>query len=319
MCETKELCRTQQCGDDDHAAATASCEGCLKAGRVLLIFSSAPLDLPSPPEHHCSPSLKNDMKPLTLLLGFTALLHSLTGAASVDSRIINGHEVTPHSKPYMASLQIKRSHICGGFLVGKSFVMTAAHCFNRGAEMTVVLGAHDIINRAERTQRIAVRFYHIYPGYDNTTLQNDIMLLQLQKEAQLGSRIQCIPLPKKDKDVKPNTECIVAGWGATTTGGEASSRLRAVNVTVVDRKVCKTAWRGQITPRMMCAGGNVGKRGFCQGDSGGPLVCNSKKPTAEGIVSFNELKACDNPQIPNVYTQVSKYLPWIKCIMGSTN
>ncbi|MGH0186909.1 UNVERIFIED_CONTAM: hypothetical protein FKN15_022936 [Acipenser sinensis] len=147
----------------------------------------------------------------------------------------------------------------------------------------------------------------------------DELVLLLQKEAQLGSRIQCIPLPKKDKDVKPNTECIVDGWGANTTGGGASSRLRAVNVTVVDRKVCKTAWRGQITPRMMCAGGNVGKRGFCQGDSGGPLVCNSKKPTAEGIVSFNELNACDNPQKPNVYTQVSKYLPWIKCIMGSTN
>ncbi|MBN3272023.1 CFAD factor, partial [Polyodon spathula] len=236
----------------------------------------------------------------------------------VDSRIINGQEVMPHSKPYMASLQIKGSHICGGFLVGKSFVMTAAHCFNRNMEMTVVLGAHDISDRIERVQRVAVRFYHIYPGYDNHTLQNDIMLLQLQKEAQVGSRIQCIPLPKKDKDVKPKTECVVAGWGATRTGGNASSKLRAVNVTVIDKKVCKTAWKNQITERMMCAGGNVGRHGFCQGDSGGPLVCN-KKPTAEGIVSFNEWKACDNPQKPNVYTQVSKYLPWIKCIMESTN
>lgn len=45
-----------------------------------------------------------------------------------------------------------------------------------------------------------------------------------------------------------------------------------------------------------------------QGDSGGPLVCNRM---AVGVVSFN-MGICEYPNVPNVYANLSKYLPWIK-------
>lgn len=45
-----------------------------------------------------------------------------------------------------------------------------------------------------------------------------------------------------------------------------------------------------------------------QGDSGGPLVCNGM---AVGVVSFN-MGICDYPNVPNVYVNLSKYIPWIK-------
>ncbi|XP_049321842.1 cathepsin G-like [Astyanax mexicanus] len=52
-----------------------------------------------------------------------------------------------------------------------------------------------------------------------------------------------------------------------------------------------------------------------QGDSGGPLVC---KGTAVGIVSFTDSKSCNSPKmLPNVYTKISKFLPWINGIVGS--
>ncbi|XP_061093810.1 tryptase-2-like [Conger conger] len=53
-----------------------------------------------------------------------------------------------------------------------------------------------------------------------------------------------------------------------------------------------------------------------QGDSGGPLVC---KGTAVGIVSFNDYGNCNKPEKPNVYTRISKYLSWVKCIISSVN
>lgn len=49
---------------------------------------------------------------------------------------------------------------------------------------------------------------------------------------------------------------------------------------------------------------------FLQGDSGGPLVCNS---VAVGIVSFN--KGCKYPDVPNIYTDISKHVRWIKAMM----
>jgi len=45
-----------------------------------------------------------------------------------------------------------------------------------------------------------------------------------------------------------------------------------------------------------------------QGDSGGPLVCNK---VAIGVISFNQPKKCDSSTLPNVYTNISKFMPWI--------
>ncbi|XP_061093815.1 complement factor D-like, partial [Conger conger] len=233
-----------------------------------------------------------------------------------DSSIVNGREAKPHSRPYMVSVQQNKRHKCGGFLVSDSFVMTAAHCLTWRQNLTVLLGAHDL-SENQKSNRAEVKFYHIHPGFEADTLKNDIMLLQLKTAVKKTKEVQWIPLPKKDKDIKPKTVCSVAGWGANKTKGYASPRLLEFNVTVMDRKTCKKKWVLEpITSRMICGALNIDNKGICQGDSGGPLVC---KGTAVGIVSFNDYGNCNKPEKPNVYTQISKYLSWVKCIISSVN
>uniref|UniRef100_A0A3Q3SHL3 Mast cell protease 1A-like n=1 Tax=Mastacembelus armatus TaxID=205130 RepID=A0A3Q3SHL3_9TELE len=43
------------------------------------------------------------------------------------SGIVGGKVSKPHSRPYMASLQFQGHHSCGGILIEKNFVLTAAH------------------------------------------------------------------------------------------------------------------------------------------------------------------------------------------------
>ncbi|XP_013210966.1 granzyme F-like [Microtus ochrogaster] len=130
----------------------------------------------------------------TALILLTFLLPLGPGA----EEIIGGHEVKPHSCPYMAYIAFfhddgKRHH-CGGFLVKDNFVLTAAHC--RGSSMNVTLGAHDIRIQEETWQFIPVAEAIPHPAYNPEDSSNDIMLLKLERKAKRTNAMRSLPLPR---------------------------------------------------------------------------------------------------------------------------
>ncbi|KAB0337419.1 hypothetical protein FD754_025199, partial [Muntiacus muntjak] len=79
------------------------------------------------------------MQPLLLLMA--SLLPPRLGQPFLSEEIIGGHEAKPHSRPYMAFIQFlgeKCWKRCGGVLIQKDFVLTAAHC--RGSCLSQLLG-----------------------------------------------------------------------------------------------------------------------------------------------------------------------------------
>ncbi|KAE8278561.1 Vitamin K-dependent protein Z Precursor [Larimichthys crocea] len=67
----------------------------------------------------------------------------------------------------------------------------------------------------------------------------------------------------------------------------------------------------RITPRMFCAGYDTIAKDACQGDSGGPHVTRYHSTYfVTGIVSWGE--GCARRGKYGVYTQVSKYIDWIR-------
>uniref|UniRef100_A0A8C1V1D3 Peptidase S1 domain-containing protein n=1 Tax=Cyprinus carpio TaxID=7962 RepID=A0A8C1V1D3_CYPCA len=229
---------------------------------------------------------------------FTAILltTAVTTLHITGIDIINGEKASKNSLQYMFSVQNNKTHECGGFLISPQYVLTAAHCL--------------LFHRKKKNKFIPKTFKNVKMG-------NDIMLLKISSKAVLGEKVKTVKIPDLHYRVESNTQCLVAGWGSTKQHKDVNDLL-ALNVTsTVDIHNCKKAWKKykesitKLPPNIICAGGYKQNGGVCLGDSGGPLVCDSM---AVGIVSFST-KGCKYPDVPNIFTDISKYAHWIKAIM----
>ncbi|XP_038136729.1 granzyme B(G,H)-like [Cyprinodon tularosa] len=242
---------------------------------------------------------------IMLLYLLTFLTQKVHGAV-----IINGKNVPDGLMLYMVSVQNNKGHVCGRFLIREDYVITAAHC-DKHNPTSVIIGTHNLKNIDDSTMRYSVtRCRH--PDYVKVESGDDIMLLKLVGKVQFNNRVQPIPIPRTEVKLKDKAKCRVAGWGFTKTGGKISNGLKVADVSLMSLKECKNKWKflkHSLPNNITCAAGPKLKAGFCKGDSGGPLICGGK---AVGIVSFN--MECDT-YVPNVYTDVSKYVSWINGIV----
>uniref|UniRef100_A0A4W3HM54 Si:dkey-33m11.7 n=1 Tax=Callorhinchus milii TaxID=7868 RepID=A0A4W3HM54_CALMI len=209
-----------------------------------------------------------------------------------QARIIGGYSVSHHSVKYQVSLQRRGGfHYCGGSLIRRRWVLTAAHCRIRAAHMQIVVGEHSLFRR-EGTEQV---FYPLklisHPQYNLTTKNGDIMLIKVSAVTH--------GLP----------ELLLSGWGLTNSkGGRLPAQLRAVRVPIVDTSWCNgsQSYSGKLTRNMICAGFWSGGKDACRGDSGGPLICQGR---LYGVVSWGN--NCAEIHYPGVYTAVAKFRKWI--------
>ncbi|XP_020018875.1 granzyme M isoform X2 [Castor canadensis] len=255
------------------------------------------------------------MEPRWFLLLVVVLGTLLAAGNAFEIKIIGGHEVAPHSCPYMASLQKAGSHLCGGVLVHPRWVLTAAHCLTEPVQrLRLVLGLHDLHNPHAPGLTFHIKAAIRHPGY-NLHLENDLMLLKLDGQVRPSRTIRPLAVPRGRRAVPAGTKCSMVGWGQTHQGGKPARTLQKLDLHVLDIRMCNNSrfWNGSITSHMLCLAADSKAQAPCKGDSGGPLVCS--KGQLSGILSFSS-KTCTDVFKPPVATAVAPYVSWIRKITG---
>ncbi|KAF0313610.1 Melanization protease 1 [Amphibalanus amphitrite] len=262
--------------------------------------------------------------------------------SSLVPRITGGKEVRHGQHPWMALIGYRHSETgrvsyrCGGALIGRRHVLTAAHCLvSLPAQLrldSVRLGDHNLSRPTDcaltpdgrpvcgvpQEFRIAALFIHSDYNKPSARL-NDIALLKLDRpvvEDNFVGKI-CLPFDSTRQRNYTGVGLSAVGFGSVGPGRDSPSSEVLLEVVLpgVDQQRCAAAVRrlgGLLGPRQMCAGGEPG-RDVCFGDSGAPLVADpgagELAPTLVGLVAYGA-RLCDGA-VPGVFTRVSSYLNWI--------
>lgn len=247
---------------------------------------------------------------MRIVLSTTALL-SLAGSAIANEAIVGGTQAAQGEFPYQVSVQTS-SHKCGGSIIDKNHILTAAHCVDglTASRLRIRAGSNQ---HASGGKLVKVAKVTQHAEYDKKSSKNDIAVLKLASSLEFGDTISAVDLPSSADDVPPvGTECSVTGWGSTSSGGGSiPSNLLVAYVNIIDHEECKKNYADstEVDDNMICAGAKAGGKDACQGDSGGPLVDASTKKQV-GVVSWGF--GCGKHYQPGVYASTAAYLEWIQ-------
>jgi len=250
-------------------------------------------------------------------------------------RIVQGWEADFAEWPWQATLLMKRrqewEHFCGGSLLNRNWVITAAHCVkgDSPSDVMVRLGEHDVESRNEPHPHIDIKVKKIivHPNYQSRVANTkDVALLQLDEPVNYTINVIPICLPEND-DKLVNETGWIKGYGCMSDPYDygpslpSPTVLREVSLPILSNTDCADRilksinfddtldrTNGKLPDHMICGGNNNKGQSGCFGDSGGPFAVQhqDKSYFLAGVVSWGDVGDW------SVFSRVSAVKDWIK-------
>lgn len=261
-----------------------------------------------------------------------------TTFCDTSNRILGGAKIDIEAAPYQVAIFYDSHQYCGGSLMSRNFVLSAAHCFYGDHFPGLTLNVRIGTSTPKDGSGLSIKVKSIYnhPEFNKITTDYDFSLLRLNDVDKFPSIVQFVKLPTLFDQLNDGDEVFISGWGRTEFG-VGSNALLGATVEISNFETCRKNYEGinlTVTERMICAGKDGGKVDSCSGmnfklirkeskwnifwfflgDSGGPLVRKSDG-ILFGVTSFG--CGCGNAKYPGVYAKVSYVLEWISEVMSS--
>lgn len=276
----------------------------------------------------------------SFLIGCT-IAHGNVNKSLITEKVFGGQVATDKYRWSVANiveyedLSEEIISICTGSILGKKWILTAAHCFYSensneiSAEKFGAVPATEntaITTQGWNTYGIGARKIFVHNNYDNRyqTVPNarlyDIAVIELESEI-IGTGFQPVRL---GKDPSPLTKVMAVGYGSKKADGPTPKKLQMTPLIVQSKDWCQSDLEEEYARDMICSisenylTGSSATNGLCSGDSGGPIfsIEDSGNLLQYGVYSFGD-DPCQVPDGVNYHVSAGKHKSSINAIMNT--